>query len=256
MLPSFLDLPERPAKPRTTGLTHVLDRGATEAGAVLGAGGEFIDIWKIGWGTAYIDRALTAKLALLADHDVSACLGGTLLELAWLRRKTKELFAWAREAGFPCVEVSRGTVEMSLPDKQNLIRAAAEHFIVYAEVGFKRPDDLMPAAQWAREAAADVKAGASLVIAEGRASGNVGIYHESGEVRPDVVDALVEAVGVNQVLFEAPRPSQQAWFIRRFGPHVNLGNIALDDIVATETLRLGLRSDTLGITAAPTESRC
>jgi phosphosulfolactate synthase len=257
VLPGFLDLPERPAKPRTAGLTHVLDKGvsAQAAEAVLAAGGDLIDIWKIGWGTAYVDRALPAKLALLAENDVTGCLGGTLLELAWMQDRTAELFAWAGELGCPSVEVSRGTAPMTPTQKQRLIEAAAEHFIVYAEVGSKRPEDLMSPQEWRREAAADLEAGAAMVVAEGRESGTVGIYTETGEVRTEIVDALVSVAGLGAVLFEAPRKSQQAWFVRTLGPDVNLGNVALDEAVSVETLRLGLRSDTARVTA-PLEPRC
>jgi phosphosulfolactate synthase len=249
VLPGFLDLPERPAKPRTNGLTHVLDKGvpAPSAQGFLAAGGEFIDIWKIGWGTAYVDRSLPAKLALLAENDVTACLGGTLLEIAWMQGRTRELLDWAGEIGCPSVEVSRGTADMPAAEKHRLVEAAAEHFIVYAEVGSKRPGDVMGAGEWAAEAVADLDAGAAMVVAEGRESGTVGIYDETGSVRTGIVDALVSAAGLGSVLFEAPRKAQQAWFIRAFGPEVNLGNVALDEAVSVETLRLGLRSDTAGV---------
>jgi phosphosulfolactate synthase len=255
--PQFLDLPERPQKPRTTGLTHVLDRGVdlTTARAMLTAGGEFVDIWKIGWGIAYLDRALPQKLDLLAECDVSACLGGTLLELAWLQGKSTEYLDWASALGCPCVEVSRGTAEMSLADKHRLIATAAERFIVYAEVGSKRPDAHAAPQEWADEAAGDLAAGAALCIAEGRESGTVGIYVSSGEVRRDIIDALVSRVGVGSVLFEAPRKAQQAWFVRNLGTNVNLGNVALDEAVAVESLRLGLRSDTISVTRVPVEPR-
>jgi len=255
--PHFLDLPERPQKPRTTGLTHVLDRGVdlTTARAVIAAGGEFVDIWKIGWGIAYIDRALPEKLDLLAECDVSACLGGTLLELAWLQGRSAEYLDWAGALGCPCVEVSRGTAEMSLADKHRLIATAAERFIVYAEVGSKRPDAHTSPQEWADEAAGDLAAGAAVIIAEGRESGTVGIYRSSGEVRRDIVDALVSTVGVGSVLFEAPLKAQQAWFVRNLGSNVNLGNVALDEAVAVETLRLGLRSDTISVAHVPAEPR-
>jgi phosphosulfolactate synthase len=258
VLPGFLDLPERPAKPRTSGLTHVLDNGvpALTAQGVLAAGGDFVDIWKIGWGTAYVDRSLAAKLALLAENDVTACLGGTLLEIAWMQGRTDALLGWAGEIGCPSVEVSRGTAGMSATEKHRLIETAAEHFIVYAEVGSKRPEDLMSAEQWAAEAVADLAAGAAMVVAEGRESGTVGIYHHTGEVRAEIVDALVSAVGLGEVLFEAPLKAQQAWFIRMFGPAVNLGNVALEEAVSVETLRLGLRSDTARVTGVPAEPRC
>jgi phosphosulfolactate synthase len=255
--PGFLDLPELPRKPRATGLTHVLDPGldTATARAALADRADFIDIWKIGWGTAYIDRALPDKLAMLADHGVRACLGGTLLELAWLQGRAAQLLAWAGRIGCPCVEVSRGTVPMTLTDKQHLIRTAAADFTVYAEVGSKHRDVTAPPADWAAEAAADLAAGAALVIAEGRASGTVGIYDPSGEVRAEIVDALTTATGLGSLLFETPRTAQQAWFIRAFGPEVNLGNIAPDEAISVETLRLGLRSDTMAA-AAPVESSC
>jgi phosphosulfolactate synthase len=256
--PMFLDLPHRQAKPRTVGLSHVLDKGVAPvtAAAVLDAGGGFIDIWKIGWGTAYIDTGLSEKLEMLAAHDVGACLGGTMLELAWSQGKAAECLAWAGDAGFPRVEVSRGTVGMSLSEKRELIEVAAQRFLVVSEVGSKDPGDQLTPDQWGLEAAADRDAGASLVVAEGRESGTVGIYEESGEVRHKVVDALISAVGASRVLFEAPRKEQQACFIREFGPDVNLGNIALEEAVSLETLRLGLRSDTMNSTFARNAEPC
>ncbi len=244
--PSFLALPALPPKPRRTGLTHVLDTGVPVAtvAAVLDSGAEYIDIWKTGWGTAYVDRGLAGKLRLLAEHGVAACLGGTLLEIAWARGKAAECLDWAHEVGFDQVEVSRGTVGMTLPDKHALIRLAAQRFVVLAEVGSKDPD-VEPAVQrWSSEADADLAAGASLAVTEGRQSGTVGTFDGSGQVRADVVASVVGAVGVDRVLFEAPRTDQQAWFIRRFGPAVNLGNIPPEDVLGVQTLRLGLRADT------------
>lgn len=243
----FLDLPYRTAKPRAAGLTHVLDKGVAPvtAAAVLDVAGEFIDIWKIGWGIAYVDNGLAAKLELLAAHDVGGCLGGTMLELAWRQGKAAECLAWAADVGFARVEVSRGTVDMTLTEKQELIELAARRFLVLSEVGSKDPGGSPSPEQWGLEAAADRDAGASLVVAEGRESGTVGIYRGSGTVRREIVDALIDAVGPSRVLFEAPRKEQQVWFIRELGPDVNLGNIALDEAVSLETLRLGLRSDTM-----------
>jgi phosphosulfolactate synthase len=248
--PSFLDLPVRPPKPRTSGLTHVLDPGMPP-GAVtdlLSSAAAHLDIWKIGWGTAYVDAALGRKLELLADHAVPACLGGTLLEIAWAQGRARECLAWARDAGFALVEVSRGTVEMSITEKRELIGLAAGHATVLAEVGAKAPGEQHAARTWPVEALSDLDAGASLVVTEGRQSGTVGTFDASGRVRPDVVEAVVAAVGADRVIFEAPRASQQAWFVRRFGPEVNLGNVAPSDVLSVQTLRLGLRSDTAAVT--------
>ncbi|MCA1720341.1 MAG: phosphosulfolactate synthase [Actinobacteria bacterium] len=246
---SFLDLPDRAAKPRSTGLTHVLDPGigAAAAADVLRSGAAHTDIWKVGWGTAYVDRTLGVKLALLAEYSVPTCLGGTLLELAWAQGRARECLTWAGEAGFGHVEVSRGTVAMTLQEKRGLIRLAARDFGVLAEVGSKAPGEQRAARYWPAEATSDLDAGACLVVTEGRQSGTVGTFDASGRVRPDVVEAVVAAVGVERVVFEAPQTAQQAWFIRRFGPAVNLGNVALADVLSVETLRLGLRSDTAAV---------
>jgi phosphosulfolactate synthase len=248
-MPAFLDLPARPSKPRRTGLTHVLDPGAGRVATadLLDSAAACIDIWKVGWGTAYVDPMLTPKLRLLGEHAVSVCLGGTLLEIAWAQGRAAECLAWAKEAGFSHVEVSRGTVAMSPRDKRELIRRAAADFVVLAEVGSKTPGEQLAARHWPVECRADLEAGASMVVTEGRQSGTVGTFDAAGRVRPDVVEAVVAAVGVDRIVFEAPRAAQQAWFIRRFGPSVSLGNIALTDVLAVETLRLGLRSDTAAV---------
>jgi phosphosulfolactate synthase len=251
----FLRLPARAAKPRRTGLTHVIDPGAGRAATadLLDSAAAYVDIWKIGWGTAYVDRALPAKLALLARHGVAACLGGTLLEIAWAQGRAEECLAWAGAAGFSHVEVSRGTVAMSLREKQQLIRRSAADFVVLAETGAKAPGERLAARTWPAECRADLDAGASLAVTEGRQSGTVGTFDAAGRVRPDVVEAVVAAVGVERVLFEAPQAAQQAWFVRRFGPSVNLGNVALADVLSVETLRLGLRSDTAAVEARESE---
>lgn len=249
IVPEFLSVPQRPAKPRAHGITHVIDTGVTPEGAadVLRAAGDAIDIWKTGWGTAYVDRGLERKLALLRGAGVASCLGGTMLEIAWCQGVAGAALDWAAAVGFSHVEVSRGTVPMSPADKRGLIAGAAARFTVLAEVGTKDPADTPIPAVWRAEALDDLDAGAALVVAEGRQSGTVGIYDDAGSPRADVVEALVDAAGAERVVFEAPRTGQQVWFIRRFGPQVNLGNIGLADVLSVETLRLGLRSDTAGL---------
>lgn len=248
-LPAFLDLPQRSVKPRSVGVTHLIDQGAGQAATadLLASAAGHIDIWKVGWGTGYVDSALGAKLALLEAHDVAACLGGTMLEIAWAQGAAEACLDWAGEVGFRYIEVSRGTVAMSMPEKRALIRRAVRDFTVLAEVGAKSPGERHAARHWPSECLSDLDAGARLVVTEGRQSGTVGTFDESGRVRPDVVEAVVAATGVERVIFEAPQASQQAWFVRRFGPDVNLGNVALADVLSVETLRLGLRSDTAAV---------
>jgi len=245
--PTFLDLPPRTVKPRGHGITHVLDRGLPlgQSADLLASAAAYMDVWKLGWGISYLDPNLAAKLELLDRHGVLASPGGTLLEIAWAQGKAAAFLGWARDCGFPCVEVSAGTVPMSEAAKQELIEQAAEHFIVLAEIGSKDPGVRLSPEQWARTVSRDLDAGATWVLAEGRASGTVGIYDETGAVRDEVVDALVSVAGPGSIVFESPREAQQAWFVRRFGPDVNLANVPPGDALGLETLRLSLRADTV-----------
>ena len=249
--PGFLDLPARSVKPRGTGITHVLDRGLPlgYCADLLESAGAYVDVWKFGWGISYLDQNLPAKLELLARHRVLACPGGTLLEIAWAQGRATAFFDWARASGFPCVEVSAGTVPMTPAQKQDLIGEAARHFIVLSEVGAKDPAARVLPEQWAESVSNDLEAGATWVLAEGRASGTVGLYDPSGAVREDVVAGLTAEVDPGLIVFEAPREGQQAWFVGAFGPDVNLANVAPADALGLETLRLSLRADTFAARA-------
>lgn len=244
--PNFLQLASHERKPRRVGVTHVLDKGLplTQLRGLLETVGEYIDIWKLGWGTAYLDPQLVAKLRLLEEHGVRACLGGTLLEIAWTQGRADQCLGWAGAVGFPMIEVSRGVMPLGPDDKSRLIRRASTRFTVVSEVGLKDERLQLPPDEWGKEAARDLEDGALLVIAEGRESGTVGVYSEDGSVRDDLVETLVSAAGIEHLLFEAPAKDQQAWFINRYGADVNLGNIATHDALALEALRLGLRADT------------
>jgi phosphosulfolactate synthase len=244
--PSFLALPPRIPKPRTRGLTHVLDKGMPLASLeeLIDSVGDIVDFWKFGWGTGYLDAAVGKKVAALLGHGIHACLGGTLLEVAWSQGKEDEFLSWAADAGFDSIEVSNGALAMPVPEKRKLISKAAEHFVVLSEVGSKDPSARVSPLEWAEQAAGDLRMGAAWVLGEGRESGTVGLYDPEGQVREQVVEAIVSAAGVGRVVFEAPRHTQQAWFIRRFGADVNLGNVVPTEVLGLETLRLGLRADT------------
>jgi phosphosulfolactate synthase len=245
-LPTFLTLPDREPKPRSSGISHVIDGGVSvsETQSVLSMSAAHIDIWKFGWGTAYLQPRLSDKVALLAASDVISCLGGTLLEIAWSQGRAEECLEWAQRVGIAAVEVSHGLVSMPLEEKRKLIRRAGQQFIVLSEVGSKDPSVAVHADAWGAEVRGDIEAGARWVVLEGRESGTVGLYNGDGTVREDIVAAIEHAAGIDNVIFEAPRKEQQVWFIRQFGPSVNLGNVALDGALPLETLRLGLRADT------------
>jgi phosphosulfolactate synthase len=245
-MPSFLALPERSEKPRRAGITHVLDRGLSPLAleSLLVTAGRHIDLIKLGWGTAYVSGAVSDKVAICRDAGVAICPGGTLLEIAVHQGKLDGYLEWLRELGIDHVEVSNGSLPMARGRKAELISRLAGEFTVIAEVGSKGTEDAVPR-DWCDEMLSDLAAGAVLVIAEGRESGTVGLFDSAGEVHGELVDAILHAVGQETVIFEAPQRAQQAWLLNRAGPNVNLGNIATEDVIALETLRRGLRYDTL-----------
>jgi len=249
-MPSFLDLPARTAKPRRAGITHVMDRGLSPLAleSLLVTAGEHIDMIKLGWGTAYVSGAVGDKVAICRDAGVAVCPGGTLLEIAVHQNRLDRYVEWLHELGIDHVEVSNGSLPLTRARKGELNAELAREFTVIAEVGSKTGEAV--ANDWCEEMLGDLAAGAAMVIAEGRESGTVGLFDASGEVHGELVDAILRAVGQETVIFEAPQRQQQAWLLRRVGPNVNLGNIGTEDVIALESLRRGLRYDTLDLLPA------
>jgi phosphosulfolactate synthase len=243
----FLQLPARSRKPRERGLTHVLDRGLSvaEVDGLIEVTGDCVDMVKLGWGTALATANLDAKLARYRQHDIPVVLGGTLTELAIAQGRVDGLIAWLRELGLRHVEVSDGTIALDGGAKCELISRLAGEFTVLSEVGSKDAEKIMAPYRWVEQIQAELAAGAWKVITEARETGNAGIYRPDGEVRMGLIDEIAHAIDPTLLLFEAPRKDQQVWFLRRFGSECNLGNIAPDEVLSLETLRLGLRSDTV-----------
>jgi phosphosulfolactate synthase len=247
-LAGFLDLPQRTAKPRERGITHVLDKGlsCSEAEGLLEVAGASVDLVKLGWGTALVTGNLERKLACFEAAGIPVVLGGTLTEIALGDGRIDGLIAWMRELGLRHVEVSDGTLAIEPEEKLALIRRLAGEFVVLSEVGSKDAEEIMAPYRWVEQIEAELEAGAWKVITEARETGSAGIYRADGEVRMGLIDEIAHRVDVDRLLFEAPRKEQQVWFLKRFGREVNLGNIAPDDVLSLETLRLGLRADTVG----------
>ncbi|MCF8543131.1 MAG: phosphosulfolactate synthase [Candidatus Nanopelagicales bacterium] len=252
--PTFLELPRRQSKPRTRGLTHVLDKGLSLAATRdhLDTTAALIDIVKIGWGIGYVDPRLQDRVTTYREAGVPVSLGGTLLEIAAAQGRVEELRDWALASGITTVEVSNGLGALDAHRKQELIRTLSKDFIVAAEVGSKDAATPVIAAEWLAEMESDLEAGARWVIAEGRESGTVGIYQGDGAVRDALIDTLTSRIPVDRIIFEAPHKAQQAWFVRTIGPEVNLGNIPPEEVLPLETLRLGLRADTAAVTRLAT----
>jgi phosphosulfolactate synthase len=243
----FLDLPERSPKPRDRGLTHVLDKGLSiaEVDGLVEVAGAAVDIVKLGWGTALVTGNLEAKLARYKAHGIPVVLGGTLTEIALRDDRLDGLIAWCKELGIAHVEVSDGTIALDTERKREIVARLAQDFTVFSEVGSKDDERIMAPYRWVEEIEAELQAGAWKVIAEARESGTAGIFRPDGEVRMGLIDEIAHAIDPANLIFEAPQRAQQVWFLKRFGREVNLGNIAPADVLSLETLRLGLRSDTM-----------
>jgi phosphosulfolactate synthase len=247
MVEEFLGLPMRAPKPREHGLTHVIDKGMTlaEIDGMFETAGDYVDIVKLGWGTSYVTRNLREKVSRYHAHGTPVVCGGTLLEAAVALGKVEEFRRWNHEMGFTHVEVSDGTLRMERESKQELIRTLADEFVVLSEVGSKDQDAIYAPYQWVAWIKEELEAGAWKVITEARETGTAGIFRGTGEVRSGLIDEIVHEIPQDRLLFEAPQKDQQAWFVRQLGPDVNLGNVPPDEVIPLETLRLGLRSDTM-----------
>jgi phosphosulfolactate synthase len=243
----FLTLPERSSKPRESGITHVLDKGMglAQIRDLFAICGDYVDIVKLGWGTAYVTPNLKQKVALYQELGIPVCFGGTLLEAAVLQNKLDEYVRAVKVFGMECIEISDGTIKMEEADKLALIRRLAKEFRVLSEVGSKDETVVIAPFKWVDSIKRELDAGAWKVITEGRESGTVGVYQPGGEVKEGLIDEIKSAVDTDRLLFEAPIKTQQAWFIKQFGANVNLGNISPEEVISVETLRVGVRGDTL-----------
>ncbi|MEA2458430.1 MAG: phosphosulfolactate synthase [Thermoleophilaceae bacterium] len=246
-MPDFLDLPQRPPKPRDQGVTHVIDVGLStgEAEGLMASGGAYVDLVRLGWGSAYVIGDVRDKIERYRAAGVPVMLGGTLTELAWMQGKIDGLTAWLDELGLEHVEVSSGTITIPPGEKLRLIETLAARYTVYAEVGEKDPRALLAPYRWVQLIRDALAAGASKVVCEGRATGDAGMYRPDGEPREGLIDEVLHELDSGRLIFEAPLKHQQVWFIEHLGPAVNLGNVLPQDVISLETLRLGLRADTL-----------
>ncbi|MFY9580800.1 MAG: phosphosulfolactate synthase [Gaiellaceae bacterium] len=232
-------------EPRTGGLTHVIDKGLGPRGweDVLETSGAYIDIVKLGWGTAYVTPNLRRKLEVLREKPV--VIGGTFFEVVYSKERLDEYKQWLRDLGLTHVEISDGTIEIPRERKLELIEDFARDFTVISEVGSKDSSVEYTADEWTTWLREELEVGAWKVVTEAREGGTAGIFDSGGGMRTELIGEIAAAVGLENVIFEAPTKAAQAWFIKQFGPHVNLGNIPPDEVIPLETLRLGLRGDTL-----------
>jgi phosphosulfolactate synthase len=239
-------IPERPEKPRNSGLTMVMDKGLSirEAEDFMSVGSEYTDFVKLGFGTSIITPGLDKKIKVYKTNGVIPYFGGTLFEAFIVRNMFREFVDYIDRFGIGLVEVSDGSYDIEHKRKLEYISKLAERAIVISEVGSKKKDVVYTPDEWVSMMKAELKAGSSKVIAEARESGTIGIYNEDGSINNTLIRSISENVRIENVIWEAPMKSQQAWFIKHFGANVNLGNIAPSEIIPLESLRCGLRGDT------------
>jgi phosphosulfolactate synthase len=240
-------LPKRIAKPRNNGITLVLDKGFSvrETEDFIESSSAHTDIVKLGWGTACVTANLERKLDVYKSAGIPVYFGGTLFEAYVLRNELDKYLRVLDKYSIGYVEVSNGTIWLSEEKKIAIIRELTKNFTVLSEVGSKNPNEIIPPYKWVKSIQAEIDAGAWKIITEACESGTVGVFRPNGEVRSGLIDEIADQISVEKLLFEAPQKEQQVWFIRKFGSNVNLGNIAPNEVISLETLRLGLRSDTL-----------
>ncbi len=243
---SLTKVPTRTDKPRNAGITMVMDKGLSirDVEDLIEVSGDYIDIVKLGWATSYVTPNLTAKLEVYRAAGIPVYLGGTLLEAFIVRDRFDDFLRILEKYNIQHAEVSDGSIDLDHDKKCEYIHSLAKHVTVLSEVGSKDVQKIIPPYKWIELMQKELDAGAWKVIGEAREGGNVGLFRSTGEVRSGLVEEILTKIPADKIMWEAPQKEQQVWFIKLLGTNVNLGNIAPNDVVPLETLRLGLRSDT------------
>lgn len=239
-------LPQRTTRPRNEGLTMVMDKGVglRQAENFIESCADLVDLVKLGFGTSYLAKNLEQKIKLYKDAGMKVYLGGTLFEAFVIRGQFEDYIRLLDKLKLDTAEVSDGSIDIPHDKKCEYIRALAKDRTVLSEVGSKEEGIIIHPAKWITMMTKEIEAGSWKVIAEAREGGNVGIFHRNGATHWVLINKITAKVKKEYIIWETPQKSQQIWFIKHFGSNVNLGNIAYDDVIPVETLRLGLRGDT------------
>jgi len=246
MMQALPFIPDRPQKPRDSGITMVMDKGLSirEAEDFMSVGSAYTDYVKLGFGTSLITPGFEKKIAIYKNAGAIPYFGGTLFEAFIVRNMFKEFVDFLDKNEIDMVEVSDGSFDIEHKRKLEYISKLTERGTVISEVGSKKKNVVYSPEEWVAMMKSELGAGSVKVIAEARESGTTGIYNEDGSINNKIICGIAEHVKLENVIWEAPLKSQQAWFIKNFGANVNLGNIAPHEIIPLESLRLGLRGDT------------
>ncbi len=239
-------MPDRCQKPRTNGITMVMDKGLSinEVNNFLEVSGTHVDIVKLGFGTSFVTPNLRAKIEVYKNAGMPLYFGGTLFEAFLIRNQFEDYLAICKDYGIDYMEVSDGSITIPHAEKCGYIEKMTKHGKVLSEVGSKDAAHIMPPYKWIELMKAELEAGSTYVIAEAREAGNVGIYRGSGEVREGLVQEILTQIPEGKIIWEAPQKAQQLYFLELIGCNVNLGNIAPNEVIPLEAMRIGLRGDT------------
>ena len=242
-------IPERTSQPRKHGLTMVMDKGLSfgEDENFLSVAEPHTDIIKLGFGTSFVTPNLRKKIELYQSHNIPVYFGGTLFEAFLIRNQFDDYIAMCKDYKIDVIEVSDGSIEIPHSEKCGYIEKISKYATVYSEVGSKDAAHIIPPYKWIELMSAELSAGSSYVIAEAREAGNVGIYRGSGEVREGLVQEILTKIPAEKILWEAPQKAQQLYFLELIGCNVNLGNIAPNEVIPLEAMRIGLRGDTFDL---------
>ncbi len=243
---SLNNIPERTAKPRVSGYTMAMDKGLSlrEVEDFISVAGGYVDVVKLGWATSFVTPYLKEKVALYHAADIPVYFGGTLFEAFIVRHQFDDYRRTLDQFGMSFAEVSDGSIELPHDRKCQYIRQLSEQVTVLSEVGSKDETKIMPPYRWIELMQAELEAGAWKVIGEAREGGTVGLFRSTGEVRSGLVQEILTKIPSEKIIWEAPQKEQQVWFIKLLGANVNLGNIAPNEVIPLETIRIGLRGDT------------
>jgi phosphosulfolactate synthase len=239
-------IPERDKKPRSKGITMVMDKGLSieEAKNFCSVSHPHVDIVKLGFGTSFVTPNLREKIEVYQSFDLPVYFGGTLFEAFLVRNQFEDYIAVCKDYGISYMEVSDGSINIPHAEKCGYIEKLTKHGTVLSEVGSKDAEHIIPPYKWIELMKAELSAGSTYVIAEAREAGNVGIYRGTGEVREGLVQEILTQIAEEKILWEAPQKAQQLYFIELIGCNVNLGNVAPNEMIALEAMRIGLRGDT------------
>ncbi len=246
MINDLTYIPERPSKPRKSGVNMVMDKGLSfrEAEDLISASGDYIDFIKLGFGTSVVMKNVEKKIQLYHEAKIKVYLGGTLFEAYFIRNQYEDYLRLIDKYKLDALEVSDGSVLMDHDVKCKYINKLSKKYTVLSEVGSKEAGIIIAPNKWINMMTNELQAGSSFVIAEARESGTVGIYRPSGVPHVALVNKIINKVPKDKIIWESPLKSQQIWFIKQLGANVNLGNIATNEVIPLETLRIGLRGDT------------